>query len=263
MTDHVNRPQAVSRPTKAGRRPGGLRAAWLSIRRPLVQSRFFKNALASCLAAAFRFIRRTNPIADARDHDLAATYAKETPAIAALWHGQHFLIPFYYPKGKPLTVMVSRSADAEMNALVLQKIGIQAVRGSGGREAHRHREKGGANALVALKRVLDAGDNVAMIADIPHGTPREAGLGIITLAKLSGRRIIPVALATSRRRVLEKSWDKSTINLPFGRAGLIIGEAVAVPPDADDAVMEEKRRELTAALNAATARAYQVADRRS
>lgn len=252
----------MARPTKGGRRTGRLRSFWLSIRRPLVQSRFFKNALATCLAWAFRFIRWTNPIANSRDIDMAAAYAKETPGIGALWHGQHFLAPFYYPRGKPLTVMVSRSADAEMNALVLEKIGINAVRGSGGREMHRHREKGGANALVGLKRTLDAGTNVAMIADIPHGTPREAGLGIITLAKLSGRRIIPLAVATSRRKVLEKSWDKSTINLPFGRAGLIVGDAISVPADADDAMMEEKRRELTAALNDATERAYQIADRR-
>ena len=113
--------------------------------------------------------------------------------------------------------MVSRSADAEMNALVIEKIGFEAVRGSGGRDSTKHLEKGGARALIALKKALDGGKNVAMIADIPHGTPREAGLGIVTLARLSGRPILPIALATSRRKVIEKSWDKTTINLPFGR----------------------------------------------
>ena len=83
-------------------------------------------------------------------------------------------------------MMVSRSADAEMNALVIEKIGIEAVRGSGGRDSSQQVEKGGARALIALKKALDAGNNVAMIADIPHGTPREAGLGIVTLARLSG-----------------------------------------------------------------------------
>ena len=81
--------------------------------------------------------------------------------------------------------------------------------------------------LIALKRALDGGKNVAMIADIPHGTPREAGLGIVTLARLSGRPILPIALATSRRKVIEKSWDKTTINLPFGRASLTVGDAGA------------------------------------
>ena len=94
---------------------------------------------------------------------------------------------------EPLVAMVSRSADAELNALVIEKFGFEAVRGSGGRESTRHLDKGGARALIALKKALDAGKNVAMIADIPHGTPREAGLGIVTLARLSGRPILPIA----------------------------------------------------------------------
>ena len=44
------------------------------------------------------------------------------PGIIALWHGQHLLTPAYYPKRKPLVAMVSRSADAELNALMLREI---------------------------------------------------------------------------------------------------------------------------------------------
>jgi lysophospholipid acyltransferase (LPLAT)-like uncharacterized protein len=245
-----------------GRRNGRLRSAWRAIRRPLVQSNLFKQTLASLLAGGFWLIRWTNPLKH-KEFDIAEAYAEHTPAIIALWHGQHLLIPFYYPRGKPLIVMVSRSADAEMNALVVEKIGFRAVRGSGGRDSTRHLEKGGARALIALKKALGAGNNVAMIADIPHGTPREAGLGIITLARLSGRPILPLALTTSRRKVIERSWDKTTISLPFGRASIAMGEPVVVPAEADDAMMEEKRRELTAALNAATERAYSRADGRA
>ncbi|MEP6566372.1 MAG: hypothetical protein ABJB10_14640, partial [Mesorhizobium sp.] len=64
----------------------------------------------------------------------------------------------------------------------------------------------------------------------------------------------------SRRKVLEKSWDKTTINLPFGRASIVIGTPVFVPADADEAEMERKRQEVTAALNAATAEAYRLVD---
>lgn len=258
MTQEFERPATASPTVARSRHERSLRAAWRAVRRPLVQSRFFKSALASLLTSALRFIRWTNR----PDFDAAAVYAAHSPTIVALWHGQHLLMPFYYPRGKPLAVMLSRSADAELNALVIEKLGMEAVRGSGGRESARHLEKGGARALIALKKALDRGRNVAMIADIPHGTPREAGLGIVTLARLSGRPILPLALATSRRKVIEKSWDKTTINLPFGRASLGIGNPVTVPADADQAVMEEKRRELTAALNAATEQAYRAVDRR-
>jgi lysophospholipid acyltransferase (LPLAT)-like uncharacterized protein len=109
--------------------------------------------------------------------------------------------------------------------------------------------------------MLAAGRNVAMIADIPNGTPRQAGLGIVTLAKLSGRPIVAFAVATSRRKVLERSWDKTTINLPFGRGTVVIGDPIYVRSDADDAEMERKRQEVTASLNAATEKAYRLVDR--
>ena len=261
MTNQIETPAPARRTAAKGRRDGALRSAWRSVRQPLVQSPLVKRALASLIAYALWLVRWTNPLAKGESRaSIAAAYAKHTPVILALWHGQHLLVPFYYPRGEPLIVMVSRSADAEMNALVIEKIGFQAVRGSGGRENARHPQKGGARALIALKKVLAGGKNVAMIADIPHGTPREAGLGIVTLARLSGRAILPVAMATSRRKVIEKSWDKTTISLPFGHASLVLGEPVQVPADASDAVIADKQRELTASLNEATRRAYANVD---
>ncbi len=246
---------------KKDRRVGPLKAFWRRIRKPLAESRAVKAGIATLLAQALRFINLTNRRA-AGTSDIGTAYDTVTPAILAIWHGQHLLAPVFYPRGKPLTAMVSRSADAELNALVLERFGVEAVRGSGGREQRGKRDKGGAQALIALKKTLDAGSNVCMIADIPHGTPRQAGMGIVTLARLSGRPVVPVAFATSRRKVLEKSWDKTTINLPFGRSAVIIGEPIFVDADADDAEQERKRQEITDGLNQATAQVYRVVDAR-
>jgi lysophospholipid acyltransferase (LPLAT)-like uncharacterized protein len=249
--------RTADRPERGKRPATKMRTAWRRLREPLVQSRFAKAAVAATLSQVLRFIRLTNPLAAG---SMRLPSLDVEPAIIAIWHGQHFLIPAFYPSKRKLVAMVSKSADAEMNALVLERFGIETVRGSGGRDNSRHLDKGGAKALITLKRALETGWNAAMIADIPHGAPREAGLGIVLLARLSGRPIVPVAVATSRRRVLEKSWDKSTINLPFGRSALGFGPLVSVPADADDATMQAKRRELTDALNAATAEAYRIVD---
>ncbi|GLS36604.1 hypothetical protein GCM10010869_21950 [Mesorhizobium tianshanense] len=242
------------------RRGGTSKTFWRRIREPLAQSRFVKNAIASLFAQFVRLIRLTNRVVDGSTQISGGPYRQFEPGIIALWHGQHLLTPAYYPKGRQLVAMVSRSADAELNALMLQRFGIEAVRGSGGRENSKHLDKGGAKALLALKKSLAAGKNVAMIADIPHGTPRDAGLGIVLLARLSGRPILPAAITTSRRKVLERSWDKTTINLPFGRSSIVVGAPVFVPADADEAEMERKRQEVTAALNAATVEAYRLVD---
>jgi lysophospholipid acyltransferase (LPLAT)-like uncharacterized protein len=244
-----------------GKKRGGTgKSLWKKVRQPLADSRFVKGAIASLFAQGLRFVRLTNPLVTGSVKILDGKYADLEPAIVALWHGQHLLAPVFYPKGSGLAAMVSRSADAELNAIVLAKFGIEIVRGSGGREGAHKSDKGGAKALIALKKTLAAGTNVCMIADIPHGTPRESGMGVILLAKLSGRPILPVAFTTSRRKVLEKSWDKTTINLPFGRGSTVVGSPVFVPADADEAEMERKRQELTDALNAATGQAYRMVD---
>lgn len=247
---------AVGAPAKQA---GAMKAVWRKVRKPLADSRFVKQAVAGVLAYALRFVYWTNPPREGST-DVDALELEHAPSIAAIWHGQHLLVPLAVPRRRKAVVMVSRSADAELNALVIEKLGLGTVRGSGGRATANHFDKGGAKALIALKKSLDAGMNVGMIADIPHGTPREAGTGIVLLAKLSGRPLMPFAVATSRRRVLEKSWDKTTINLPFGHRGVVVGDPIHVPSNATEEVIEAKRVELTEALNAATARAYRLTD---
>jgi lysophospholipid acyltransferase (LPLAT)-like uncharacterized protein len=251
-------PRRAAKKRKTGKRP---KALWVKIREPFARSRLAKGLVTSLISQALRFVRLTNPVVAGQAK--FATYDDEGPTIVALWHGQHLLMPafhLHYPAKHDVVAMVSRSADAELNAMVLEKFGVEAVRGSGGRDPRRQRNKGGARALVALKKALDAGKNVVMIADIPHGKPREAGLGVILLARLSGRPIICTALATSRRKVLEKSWDKTTINLPFGRSAVAVSDRIYVPKDADEAEMERKRQQLTDTLNEMTAKAYALVD---
>jgi len=95
---------------------------------------------------------------------------------------------------------------------------------------------------------------MALTADVPKRS-RVAGMGIIMLARESGRPIMPFAMATSRY-VRLSNWDRTTINLPFGRGALVGGEVITVPPDADAATMEALRAQLEATLNDATRRAY-------
>lgn len=244
---------------RTGGKPGALKRFWRRARKPLAQSSLVKNVVASLLASFLRFVKLTNRLVEGSD-GIEALTGKDTTSIYALWHGQHLLTPAYVPRGYRLVAMFSRSADAELNALTAEKMGIEVVRGSGGRPGEHSLEKGGARALIALKKALGAGKSVCMIADIPHGTPREAGMGLVTLSRISGRPIVGAAFATSRRKVLEKTWDKTTINLPFGRCGFAVTDPIQVPADATGEELEEYRRRVTAALNEATRRAYLLAD---
>ncbi|WP_058601535.1 MULTISPECIES: lysophospholipid acyltransferase family protein [Aureimonas] len=195
--------------------------------------------------------------------DYNAILHEHHPAIVALWHGQHLLAPFFRPRDLPYLALLSRSADAEINAAVVERFGIETVRGSGGRVREAASQKGGVRALIRMKRALDDGFGICMIADVPKGVPREAGLGIVTLARLSGRPIVPSAAITSRRRVLEKTWDKTTLPLPFGRIAVIMEEPIFVPPHASADELEEIRARLTLAIERANRRAADLADRKT
>lgn len=176
------------------------------------------------------------------------------PVIAAMWHGQHFLVHLARRPQDPTACLVSRSGDGELNARALEHLGVRAIRGSGDRGRGRAREKGGAQALRAMLRALESGESVVMTADVPK-IARRAGEGIVTLARLSGRPIVPVAVATSRRMVFD-SWDRATLSLPFGRGAIVIGDPIRVPRDADAAAIEAARRAVEAGLDDAHARAY-------
>ncbi|HEV7415542.1 MAG TPA: lysophospholipid acyltransferase family protein, partial [Tianweitania sediminis] len=239
--------------------PRALKELWRSIRRPLADSAQVKHVLATLFGSGLRFVQRTNPPV-LGSSDIAHSMERDGPAIYAVWHGQHLMYPVLYPGKHPLDIMVSRSADAEINALVLERFGIGVVRGSGGRSSRKAVEKGGARALIALKKSLDSGRSVAMVADIPNGTPRDAGLGVVTLARLSGRPILPLAYASSRRKVIERSWDKMVINLPFGHGAVVIGEPIHVPASATSEDLESLRATVTQALDDVTRRAYALAD---
>ena len=177
----------------------------------------------------------------------------EMPFILAFWHGQHFMTPFIKRKNYQGRVLISKHRDGEFNALAAERLGIGTVRGSGDHGSAFHR-KGGVGAFNEMVRTLADGINMALTADVPKRS-RVAGLGIIMLARESGRPIMPFAMATSRFVQL-KNWDRTTINMPFGRGVLIGGEVINVPPDADRAMMETLRLRLEATLNDATRRAY-------
>jgi lysophospholipid acyltransferase (LPLAT)-like uncharacterized protein len=180
------------------------------------------------------------------------------PVILAMWHGQHFLIPFVRRPQDRAKVMVSWHRDGQLNAIVAEKLGVGVIRGSGafGGEFMR---KGGAAAFSGMLDALSDGWNVAMTADVPK-VSRVAGLGIVKLAQLSGRPIVPVACATSRRIELD-NWDRTAINLPFGRRAVVAMPPIYVPAGADDTVLEAARLETQEALNEATQTAYALADR--
>ena len=218
-----------------------------------------KPAVVACSALAAAYVRlvyatstikRDPPDTDAKLFD-------QHPQILAMWHGQFLLLPKLKPK-RPADVraMVSRHGDAEVIGSVLQKFGMDLIRGAGA--GRRKRNRGGATALRESLRALTSGATVAMTADVPPGPARRAGEGIATLAALSGRPVVPFAIA-SRRFLTLPTWSRFTINLPFSALAIVIGDPVRVATSNDVESIEAGRLAIEQALAEVTSRAYALA----
>jgi lysophospholipid acyltransferase (LPLAT)-like uncharacterized protein len=188
--------------------------------------------------------------------DLYQNVEPQQPVIVAMWHGQHFMVPFL-SRGHRVKVLISRHRDGEINAYAAERLGIGTVRGSGD-HSRRFDQKGGVVAFKSMLTALAEGYNMALTADVPK-VARKAGLGIVKLAGFSRRPIYPVAVVTSRHIQL-KNWDRSAVNLPLGRIAIVSTDPIIVPPDAGDDTMEQCRLLVQERLNWVHERAYQLVD---
>jgi lysophospholipid acyltransferase (LPLAT)-like uncharacterized protein len=205
------------------------------------------------MAGYLKLVRRTNSFV-LEPEDVESRIYTEAPVIVAMWHGQHFMVPFAMRPGERAAVMISRHGDGEINAAAAEAMGLQVVRGSGAQRQDQVRKRGGAEALRAALGILRSGSSLAMTADVPK-VSRVAGRGIVTLAQMSGRPIVPIAVVTGRRRDFA-NWDRSSIGLPFGKGAIVFGDPVRVARDADPQALEAARLAVQDGLDAVHARAY-------
>jgi len=244
----MNDPVKQARPKRKKR----LRQFW----RKIGQSQFALKATSNLMIWYLNWVRRTNKIV-VEPADILDTLTPQQPLIVGVWHGQHILMPAL-PIGLNASAMISKNFDGEVTARVVEHYGNRTIRASGGRNQKQTLKKGGMTGFLEMLHALSDQDNVVQTADIPKGIAKRAGLGIIMLGQKSGAPIVPLAIASSRRYIFQKSWDKTTINMPYGTTAIVVGELVHVPNDADDETLEACRQNLENELNRATKRAYEL-----
>jgi lysophospholipid acyltransferase (LPLAT)-like uncharacterized protein len=166
----------------------------------------------------------------------------EKPVIYSFWHRAVFASAWLWRK-MGFAIMVSRSFDGEYIARTIEKLGFVAVRGSSSR--------GGATALIGLRRGLEQGTSVAFTIDGPRGPKYVAKPGPVLLSCASALPMAAFYVALSDAWVLN-TWDAFMIPKPFSKALVRVSAKIQVPPEADDARMAECHRQLQAALERVT-----------
>jgi lysophospholipid acyltransferase (LPLAT)-like uncharacterized protein len=163
--------------------------------------------------------------------------------LACFWHGRLLAMPFAYGghRGK---VLISRHADGEFIARVISYFGIGAVRGSAGKE-------GAVSSVREMIAELAAGTNIGITPDGPKGPRHRVKEGIIELARMSGRPIVPMTYAASKKKVF-KSWDGFVLPYPFSTILYVWGDPIYVPRGTRGEALEKERLNLERGLIALT-----------
>lgn len=168
--------------------------------------------------------------------------------IFAFWHGRILPATLFW-RDRAIVVITSRNFDGEWIAGIIERFGYGTARGSS--------SKGGARALVQLRRDLAAGKPAAFTLDGPRGPARVAQPGAVFLAGATSQPILPFHIEANRFWTAGR-WDSTQIPRPFARVAVAIGEPVWVP-DTADATIERCCRDLEARLAALETTARQLA----
>ena len=168
------------------------------------------------------------------------------PAIYCVWHNRLILsMRSYYGyirkhnRSQGLAVMVSASKDGGFLSGIIECFKVQPVRGSTSRRGHQ--------ALRELTTWAKRDYDLALTPDGPRGPCYAVQDGVIALAQLTGKPIVPVSF-NPKWKIRTKSWDRFQIPLPFSRCDMIFGQPIRVPRSADEAEREKLRVELERGL---------------
>ena len=165
--------------------------------------------------------------------------------IMAFWHGR-ILPATYFFRRRGIVVITSENFDGEWIAGIIERFGYETARGSTSRGARK--------ALLQLTRDMTAGKPVGFTLDGPRGPAGVAQPGAVWLAKATGNPVLPFHLEASRHWTLN-SWDRTQIPRPYATVALAVGTPIDVPSDADEAMQDERRRELETSLEVLRQRA--------
>ena len=177
---------------------------------------------------------------------LEQAVAAHGAVIPVYWHAQQLLPLRQLLDGRryglKLGFLISPSVDGELPALLVQRVGGVAIRGSSNNT--------GARALRDYyEAIVREGVSPALTPDGPRGPRRQCKAGPVLLAQLSGKPIVPMSYAASRIWKFP-TWDRHVLPLPFSRAVIAVGEPLMVPRGLDAAALQRWQDRLTETLEA-------------
>jgi lysophospholipid acyltransferase (LPLAT)-like uncharacterized protein len=152
------------------------------------------------------------------DHYDAIVASGRQP-IFAFWHGRILPATLFWQR-RGIVVITSQNFDGEWIARIIRRFGYGTARGSTSR--------GGARALVQLRRDLRQGRPVGFTLDGPRGPREVIQPGAVWLAAATGQPVLPFHVEASPQTTLN-TWDKTAVPAPWAKVAIAIGPPLDVP----------------------------------
>lgn len=164
--------------------------------------------------------------------------------IFIAWHGRVPMIPYFWDKRKTLKALVSPHRDGQMIIGLLRRFGIGNIAGSSNEKA--------SSAALNLMRELQHGTTIAIIPDGPRGPGMTMSQSPVYYAQKTGKPVIGVTYSIANSKIIEKSWDRMLLPLPFNKGICAVTKPFFIPSEATKEELEQYRLEIENELNGLT-----------
>jgi lysophospholipid acyltransferase (LPLAT)-like uncharacterized protein len=154
--------------------------------------------------------------------DHLRTTAASSSWILASWH-EALLMNMYALRDTELVAVVSPSWEGEIISRTMSGLGLDLTRASSGHQPM--------HAIRESVRQLKAGRTIGWVVDGPVGPRREVKPGIIQIASLAQKPILPMQAIAMKHWNLP-SWDRQIIPVPATHLVIGFGEPIFVPKGA-------------------------------
>ncbi|OPY71606.1 MAG: hypothetical protein A4E64_03221 [Syntrophorhabdus sp. PtaU1.Bin058] len=165
--------------------------------------------LPPCIYVVLTLLRMTLRFKHINRSAVREVWDKGGNFIVCFWHGRLLMMPFA-KQGGGGKVLISRHRDGEFIARIIRFFGLGSIRGS-------YRKEGSVSSLRTILQDLKHNVDVAITPDGPKGPRYKVKQGIIELAKLSGKAIVPVSYGASKKKLFSPGTVLS-FPTPFQRS---------------------------------------------
>ena len=161
--------------------------------------------------------------------------------IYALWHDQLLLSPFTWQTKNRIDILISKHKDGDIIADLVKYHGFNSIRGSTNNPS-KVKEKNTISSIRKIIKTLKANVSIGITPDGPRGPRHKVSEGTINIARISNKKILPMALAYKEQWVLN-TWDKFIIPKPFNKICIVWGDPIDIEINKIDVPIQQEALE--------------------